>query len=95
MNNQTYFYQFLESLFKELAFVARELEPFFVLHHQTDFSESIIKQATQKKATYSDENNAYFLEFISLESIEDELEGEGLWFNELIEVNVLGGSYKT
>ena len=65
-------------------------KPSFVLHHQTDFSETIIKQATQKKATYSDKNNAYFLEFIRAESIEDESEGEGLWFNELIEFNVLG-----
>lgn len=70
-------------------------KPSFVLHHQTDFSESIIKQATQKKATYSDKNNAYFLEFIRAESIEDESEGEGLWFNELIEVNVLGGWSKS
>ena len=46
-------------------------KPSFILHHQTYFSETIIKQATQKKATYSDENNAYFLEFIRAESIED------------------------
>ena len=65
-------------------------KPSFVLHHQKCFSEIIIKQATQKKVTYSDKNNAYFLEFIRAESIEDESEGEGLWFNELIESNVLG-----
>ena len=65
-------------------------KPSFVLHHQTHFSETIIKQATQKKVTYSDKNNAYFLEFIRAESIEDESEGEGLWFNELIEINVFG-----
>lgn len=65
-------------------------KPSFVLHHQTHFSEVIIKQATQKKVTYSDKNNAYFLEFIRAESIENESEGEGLWFNELIEFNVLG-----
>lgn len=69
-------------------------KPSFVLHHQTDFSEIVIKQATQKKVTYSDENNAYFLEFIRAETIEDETEGEGLWFNELIEFNVLGDWYK-
>lgn len=66
-------------------------KPSFVLHHQIHFSETIIKQATQKKVTYSDENNAYFLEFIRAESIEDQSEGEGLWFNELIEFNVIGG----
>lgn len=65
-------------------------KPSFVLHHQIHFSEIVIRQATQKKATYSDKNNAYFLEFIRAESIEDNSEGEGLWFNELIGFNVLG-----
>ena len=69
-------------------------KPSFVLHHQKDFSEIVIKQATQKKLTYSDENNAYFLEFIRAELMEGESEGEGLWFNELIEINVLGSWYK-
>ncbi|MEY9973489.1 integrase [Lysinibacillus sp. RC46] len=65
-------------------------KPSFVLNHQKDFSDIIIKQATQKKSTYSDENNAYFLEFIRAESIESDSAPEGLWFNELIEQNVLG-----
>lgn len=65
-------------------------KPSFVLNHQKDFSNSIIKQATQKKSTYSDGNNAYFLEFIRAESIESDLVPEGLWFNELIEHNVFG-----
>lgn len=65
-------------------------KPSFVLNHQKDFSDVIIKQAKQKKSTYSDENNAYFLEFIRAESIDSESEPEGLWFNELIEQNVLG-----
>lgn len=68
-------------------------KPSFVLHHETEFSKIIIKQATQKKITYSDKNNAYFLEFIRTESIEDESEGEGFWFNELIKFNVLGAWY--
>ncbi|MBX8943463.1 site-specific integrase [Lysinibacillus sp. K60] len=65
-------------------------KPSFVLNHQKDFSDIIIKQATHKKSTYSDENNAYFLEFIRAESIESDSMPEGLWFNELIEQNVLG-----
>lgn len=69
-------------------------KPSFVLHHQTHFSKSVIKQATQRKLTYSDKNNAYFLEFIRAESLEGESEGEGLWFNELIEFNVLGYWFK-
>ncbi|MBG9455338.1 integrase [Lysinibacillus sphaericus] len=65
-------------------------KPSFVLNHQKDFSDIIIKQAAKKKSTYSDENNAYFLEFIRAESIESDSIPEGLWFNELIEQNVLG-----
>ncbi|MGE6226162.1 site-specific integrase [Paenibacillus chitinolyticus] len=65
-------------------------KPSFALNHQKDFSDIIIKQATQKKSTYSDENNAYFLEFIRAESIESDSIPEGFWFNELIEQNVLG-----
>lgn len=61
----------------------------FVLNHQKEFSDVIIKQAKQKKSTYSDENKAYFVEFIRAESIESESEPEGLWFNELIDQNVL------
>src|SRR5690625_5808921 len=55
-------------------------KPSFVLHHQTSFSENIIKQATQKKVTYSDKHNAYFLEFICAASINDNSEGEGIMF---------------
>ncbi|WP_339262123.1 site-specific integrase [Lysinibacillus sp. FSL K6-3209] len=65
-------------------------KPSFVLNHQKEFSDVVIKQAKQKKSTYSDENNSYFLEFIRAESIKSESEPEGLWFNELIEHNVLG-----
>ncbi|MFJ7731436.1 site-specific integrase [Lysinibacillus sp. NPDC097231] len=65
-------------------------KPSFVLNHQNEFSEAVIKQASQKKSTYSDENNAYFLEFVRAESIEGESVPEGFWFNELIEQNVLG-----
>ncbi|TQR30103.1 site-specific integrase [Lysinibacillus sphaericus] len=65
-------------------------KPSFVLNHQKDFSDIIIKQATEKKSTYSDENNAYFLEFIRAESKESDSVAEGFWFNELIEQNVIG-----
>ncbi|WP_313372998.1 MULTISPECIES: hypothetical protein [Lysinibacillus] len=65
-------------------------KPSFVLNHQKEFSDVVIKKAKQKKLTYSDENNAYFLEFICAESIESDSAPEGLWFNELIEQNVLG-----
>lgn len=65
-------------------------KPSFVLNHQKDFSDEVIYQAKQRKGTYSDGNKAYFLEFIRAESIEHDSVPEGLWFNELIEKNVLG-----
>lgn len=65
-------------------------KPSFVLHHQSKFSDVIVKQATNKQKTYSDENNAYFLEFIRAETVESDSVANGLWFNELIEQNVIG-----
>ena len=53
------------------------------------------KTSDKKISTYSDENNAYFLEFIRAESMESDSVPESLWFNELIEQNVLGRWAKT
>lgn len=61
----------------------------FVLNHQEKFSSQTICSATKRKSTYSNKNNSYFLEFIKAESLNGESEVEGLWFNELIENNVL------
>lgn len=53
MNNQTYFYQFLEPNSKELAFFARELEtsiftgPRTILTHARIFVENILQQVMQ------------------------------------------------
>ena len=53
MNNQTYFYQFLEPISKELAFFARELEnsiftgPRTMLTHARIFVENILQQVMQ------------------------------------------------
>ena len=53
LNNQTYFYQFLEPISKELAFFARELEtsiftgPRTMLTHARIFVENILQQVMQ------------------------------------------------
>ena len=53
MNNQTYFYQFLEPISKELAFFASELEtsiftgPRTMLTHARIFVENILQQVMQ------------------------------------------------
>ncbi|MEY9976995.1 site-specific integrase [Lysinibacillus sp. RC79] len=69
-------------------------KPSFVLSHHTEFSDTVIKYARERKLTYSVENNAYFLEFIRSQS-NDACESEDLWFNELIKKNVLGNWNRT
>lgn len=66
--------------------------PSFVLHHQDQFSQSVIKMANSRSLTYSDENNHYFIEFIRAERLNDDDETEGLWFLELVETDVIGGN---
>ncbi|MDA1538311.1 site-specific integrase [Bacillus cereus group sp. TH244-1LC] len=70
-------------------------KPSFVLHHQEQFPDTVIKNATKRKLAYSEKNNLYFLEFVKAEGIHDNDEAEGLWFTELIEKSVLGQWYKT
>lgn len=62
----------------------------FVLRNKSEFSEIVIKKATNRQATYSNVNNTYFLEFIRAETIDNDSEANGLWFYELIKNNVIG-----
>ncbi|MGE7998908.1 site-specific integrase [Lysinibacillus sp. NPDC093190] len=64
--------------------------PSFVLHHQDQFSQSVITIANRRSQTFSDENNHYFIEFIKAERLNDDDETEGLWFLELIENDIIG-----
>lgn len=66
----------------------------FILHHEEQFPETIVKQAQKRKLTYSEKNNHHFLEFINSESIHGNDETEGLWFTELIEKGLLGQCYQ-
>ncbi|MGA3601641.1 site-specific integrase [Lysinibacillus agricola] len=66
--------------------------PSFVLHHQDQFSQNIIKDAKNRTKRYFDENNHYFVEFIKAERLSDGDEAEGLWFLELIEMDVIGSN---
>ncbi|KZR59358.1 site-specific integrase [Pseudobacillus badius] len=65
-------------------------KPSFVLHHQEQFPDTVVQSAKDRKATYSEEKNHHFVEFVKAESIHDDNEAEGLWFLELIEEGVLG-----
>lgn len=66
-------------------------KPSFVLHHQDQFSQQIIKDANSRTQYYSDENNHYFVEFIKAEPLSGDDQAEGLWFLELIGMDVIGG----
>lgn len=66
-------------------------KPSFVLHHQELFSETVVQFAINRKGTYSDENNHFFVEFLKAERLHDEEAVEGLWFAELIKKGVIGG----
>lgn len=65
-------------------------KPSFVLHHQDQFTDKMIQHARERKSTYSEENKHHFIEFVKARSINDDDEGEGLWFTELIDKDVLG-----
>ncbi|MDH4616591.1 site-specific integrase [Brevibacillus sp. AY1] len=62
----------------------------FVLHHQEQFTESVVEMAINRKVTYSDENNHFFVEFVKAERIDNDEEADGLWFTEIIQLGVLG-----
>ena len=69
-------------------------KPSFILHHQDQFAETIVKQAQKRKLTYSKENNLYFLEFVKSESIHGGDEVEGIWFTDLVENDVIGNCFQ-
>ncbi|WP_205169982.1 site-specific integrase [Bacillus pakistanensis] len=69
-------------------------KPSFVIYHKDKFSDSIVKAAINHTGTYSDDNNHYFLEFLGAERVEDDDIGEGLWFREIIQKNLIGLWYR-
>lgn len=65
-------------------------KPSFVLHHKDRFPQTVVKLAEERKGTYSEGNNHYFVEFLKAESRDNDDVAGGLWFNELIENGVIG-----
>lgn len=65
-------------------------KPSFVLHHHEQFPEPIVELAKNRKSTYSEENNHFFVEFVRAERLDDDEEAYGLWFTEIIQLGVLG-----
>ncbi|MFC0273736.1 hypothetical protein ACFFIX_20325 [Metabacillus herbersteinensis] len=62
----------------------------FVLKHQDQFKTQTVKAAINRTASYSYENNHYFVEFIKAERFDDNEDVESLWFLEILEIGVLG-----
>lgn len=65
-------------------------KPSFVLHHQDQFSETVIQLAEDRKSRYSEDNNHFFVEYVKAERLNDDEEAGGLWFTEIIQLGVLG-----
>ena len=47
-------------------------KPSFVLHHSENYTSATIKNAKARKATFSEEKNEYFIEFLKAEILDDE-----------------------
>ena len=70
-------------------------KPSFVLHHSEKYGAATIKNAQKRKATYSEENNEYFVEFLKAELLDDKSgepieETEGFWFLPILEHHLIG-----
>ncbi|PFR24657.1 integrase [Bacillus cereus] len=70
-------------------------KPSFVLHHSDNFTSATINNAKARRATYSEENNEYFVEFLKAEVLDDETgepveETEGFWFLPILEHQLIG-----
>lgn len=62
----------------------------FVMAHQDDYSANSVKAVENKTGAYSDENNRYFLEFRWAERLLGDGPPEGLWFEDLLQRQLLG-----
>lgn len=70
-------------------------KPSFVLHHSDNFTSVTINNAKARRATYSEENNEYFVEFLKAEVFDDETgepveKTEGFWFLPILEHQLIG-----
>ena len=74
-------------------------KPSFTLHHSENYSSATIKNAKAGKATFSEEKNEYFIEFLKAEIMDDETdepleETEGFWFLPILEHQLIGSWYQ-
>lgn len=62
----------------------------FALAHQNLYNSATIKKAHQGTGSYRDQVNRPFLEFVRAERLNDDAPPEGLWFEEMVKVGVIG-----
>lgn len=60
------------------------------LNHKNLYDPSTIKKVQQGKGTYSDSKNRLFLESVGAERLHDDSPPEGLWFEEMLRIGVVG-----
>ncbi|PGN45095.1 site-specific integrase [Bacillus thuringiensis] len=75
-------------------------KPSFALHHSDNFTSATINNAKERRATYSEENNEYFVEFLKAEVLDDETgepveETEGFWFLPILEHQLIGNWFQS
>ena len=75
-------------------------KPSFVLHHNEKYTSTTINNAKARRATYSEGNNEYFVEFLKAEILDDETgepleETEGFWFLPILEHQLIGDWYQS
>ncbi len=87
---------------QERGDIAKELfsfrlwdKPSFALYHSENYTSVTINNAKERKSTFSEEKNEYFVEFLKAERLNDQTsepveETEGFWFMPLLEHHLIG-----
>ncbi|GAB6432030.1 hypothetical protein bcgnr5383_02250 [Bacillus cereus] len=89
-----------EDIAKELFSFRLWDKPSFILHHSENYNSASINNAKARRATYSEENNEYFVEFLKAEILDDETgepveETEGFWFLPILEHQLIGQRFQS
>lgn len=84
-----------EGMSKELFSFKLWDKPSFVLHHSENYGAATYKNAQNRKYTFMEEKNEYFVEFVKAEILDDKTgetteEAEGFWFLPIIEHQIIG-----
>jgi hypothetical protein len=78
-----------EEAYERLHFIIWDRRSFALAHPEL-YDASTLKKVHRRTGGYSDSNNRPFLQFVRAERLHDDAPVEGLWFEEMIKVGVLG-----